>query len=90
MGTFYDADRISPRPTFTTGCYVALHLVRRFVEPRLGRAAAIPRVGIVTAGAALLFVQADFTGPFRWVDRRSESSWREWEITSYLSTHCLL
>ncbi len=41
-------------------CYVAIHLVRRFVEQRLGRVANIPRLGIVTAGAVALFMQADF------------------------------
>ena len=70
-------------------CYVALHLVRRFVEPRLGRAAAVPRVSIVTAGAVALLIQADFAGPFRTVDRNSESSLREWEITSYLGTRVM-
>ncbi len=70
-------------------CYVALHLVRRFVEPRLGRTASVPRVSIVTAGAVALLIQADFAGPFRTVDRKSEFSLREWEITSYLGTQVM-
>ena len=67
-------------------CYVALHLIRRFVEPRLGRAATIPRLGIIAAGVVVLLIQTDFTGPFRFVDWAGESSRRNWRIISYLGT----
>ncbi len=70
-------------------CYVAIHVVRRFVEAALGRAARIPRLGIVSAAAVVLFMQTDFAYPFRYVERVSESSWRDWEISSYGGTQVM-
>ena len=55
-------------------CYVAVWLVRRFLGPRLRRLSRIPTLGIVALGAAFLFAKADFTAPFRFVDRMSRST----------------
>ena len=65
-------------------CYVAIHFLRRFLGPRSALAANGVSVVIVVVGAVLLFTEADFTGPFRWVDGKSQSAHREWEVTSYL------
>ena len=64
-------------------CYVAVHVVRRLVEPALGRAVHVLQPGIVAAGVIVLLTQADFAYPFRYVDRASEASWSDWEISSY-------
>ena len=70
-------------------CFVAIHLIRRFIGARLPQAANIVSVGIVISGAAFLTGKADFTYPFRWVDRMSESTYREWEITSYMGVQVM-
>ena len=70
-------------------CYVAIYLVRRFIEPRSHRAADILRLGIVVVGAVFLFARADFTSPFRFVDSKSGSTDREWEVTSYMGTRVM-
>ncbi len=65
-------------------CYVAIHFIRRFIGPRSPRAANIVSVGIVVVGAVFLLTKADFAGPFRYVDRLSEWTGREWEVTSHM------
>ena len=55
-------------------CYVAVWFVRRFLGPRLRRVSRIPSLGIVVLGAAFLLATADFTAPFRFVDRMSRST----------------
>ncbi len=69
-------------------CYVAIHFVRRFVWPRWPQAANVLIVGIIAA-AIFLLAKADFTHPFRFVDRASGSTGREWEITSYTGTQVM-
>ncbi len=70
-------------------CYVAIHFVRRFIGPRWPRAANIVSVGIVVVGAVFLFAKADFAGPFRYVDWKSESTYREWEVTSHMGVQVM-
>ena len=64
-------------------CYVAVWFMRRFVEPRHG--SGIPSLGIV-AGAVFLFVTADFTAPFRFVDQKREETILEWRNSHYMGT----
>ena len=70
-------------------CYVAIYFIRRFIGPRSHRAANILSLGIVITGAAFLLEKADFTSPFRYVDWRSGSADREWEVTSYMGTQVM-
>ncbi len=66
------------------GCFVAIHLARRFVAPRSRRAATILSTGIVVIAAIILFIKTDFAGPFQYVDWHSDdTSFQEWEISSY-------
>ncbi len=70
-------------------CYVTVHFIRRFVGPKSRRAANILSLGIVIAGAIFfLFRPAGITS-FLDVDRASESSRWEWEITSYMGTQVM-
>ena len=64
-------------------CYVAIWLIRRFVGgvPLRGF-----RMGIVLIGVVHLFVTADFTGPFRFINSRASATDREWEVSSYAGT----
>ena len=55
-------------------CYAAIHFTRCFIGPRWPQAADVLSVGIVVVGAVFLLAKADFTGPFRDVDRKSEST----------------
>ena len=43
-------------------------------------------MGIVLIGVVHLFVTADFTGPFRFINSRASATDREWEVTSYAGT----
>ena len=70
-------------------CHVAIHFIRRCIGPGLPRAANILSVGIVVVGAAFLFAKADFTGPFRYVDRESESTRQKWMDTSYMGVQVM-
>ncbi len=70
-------------------CYVAIHFTRRFIGPRRPQAANILSVGIVVVGAVFLLTKADFTGPFRYVDWASESTYREWEVTSHMGVQVM-
>ena len=67
-------------------CYVSIYLIRRFIGSRSHRAANIVSLGVVVIGANSLLATMDFTRPFRLVDRASESSTREWEITSHIGS----
>ena len=68
-------------------CYVAIYLTRRFIEPRLPQAANIRNAGIFLVGAVFLFPKADFNGPLRFVDNRSEITLtRNWVVNSYMGT----
>ena len=70
-------------------CYVAIWLVRRFIGSRLQRASGILSLGIVASGAASLYATADFTAPFRFVDRKSEmpiSKLPEWNVANFMGT----
>ena len=55
-------------------CYVAIHFIRRFLDPKSPQAANLLSMGIIVVGAAFLFTRADFTGPFQFVDRLGEST----------------
>ena len=70
-------------------CHVAIHFIRRCIGPGSPRAANILSVGIVVVGAAFLFAKADFTGPFRYVDREIESTRQEWMDTSYMGVQVM-
>ena len=60
-----------------TLCYVALHLIRRFLGPGpcsgARRAYRDPRVWIFLAGMFFVFVKADFGRPYRYVDSTNEA-----------------
>ena len=70
-------------------CYIAIHFTRRFIGSRWPWAANVLIVGIVVVGAAFLLANADFTGPFRYADRESESTSREWEVTSHMGVQVM-
>ena len=71
-------------------CYVAGCFIRRFLDSRAPRAANLLSAGIVVVGAAFLFTGADFTGPFRFVDRLVEStSHRDMNVTSYMGVQVM-
>ena len=70
-------------------CYVAIHLVRRFVGPRSRRAADVLCLGIVVSGVVFLLARTDFASPFRFVDRAAGSTDREWEITSWMGARVM-
>ena len=55
-------------------CYVAIYFIRRYIRPGWRRTANLLSVGIVVAAAVFLLAKTDFTGPFRFVDRNSEST----------------
>ena len=40
-------------------------------------------MGIVVVGTAFLFTRADFTGPFRYVDREIEVTRQKWSVTAH-------
>ena len=63
-------------------CYVAIHFIRRFLDPKSPQAANLLSMGIVVAGTAFLLATADFTGPFRYVDRLGESTHRAWHVAA--------
>ena len=70
-------------------CYVAIHFIRRILDPRWPQAANVLSVGIVVVGAVFLLTKADFTGPFRYVDRESESTRQKWIDTSYMGVQVM-
>ena len=72
-----------------TRCYVAIHFTRRFIGPRWPQAANVLSVGIVVVGAVFLLTKADFTGPFRHVDREVESTRQKWMDTSYMGVRVM-
>ena len=51
-------------------CYVAIWLVRRFIERRSQRVSGILTLGLVVSGAASLYATTDFAAPFRYVDQK--------------------
>ena len=55
-------------------CYVAIYFIRRFIGSKSQHATNILSSGIVLAGAAFLFVMADFTEPFQRVEAISVST----------------
>ncbi len=63
--------------------FVVIHFVRRFVAPQSHRAANILSAGTVVIAAVILVTQANFAGPFQYVDRHSDTLYQEWEISSY-------
>ena len=63
-------------------CYVAIHFIRRFLDPRSPQAANLLSVGIVAVGAVFLLTKADFTEPFRYVDRAIESPRLKWSVAA--------
>ena len=70
--------------TIPVGCCVVIHFLRRLIGPRSALAANAASGVIVFVGAVFLFTEADFTGPFRYVDERSQSTHREREVTIYM------
>ena len=70
-------------------CYVAIHFIRRFLDPRWPQAANLLSMGIVVVGAAFLFTKADFTGPFQSVDRLGESTRRGMKDTSHMGVQVM-
>ena len=64
--------------------YIAICLIRRFIEPRRRIAANALSAGVVAIGAAVLLARADFAEPFRWVDRKSGSTEHHWEHAVYM------
>ena len=70
-------------------CHVAIHFIRRFLNPRSPQAANLLSMGIVVAGTAFLLATADFTGPFRYVDRLGEATSRTWGTTSHMGVQVM-
>ena len=70
-------------------CYVAIHFIRRFLDLEVARAANLVSVGIVVFGAVFLLTKADFTGPFRYVDRESGSTRQKWMGISYMGVQVM-
>ncbi len=70
-------------------CYVAIHFIRRFIGPRSPWAASLLSAGIILAAGVFLITKADFTGPFRYVDRASESTGQKWEDTSLMGVRVM-
>ena len=66
------------------GCYVAIHLLRRFIGPRSARVSNVSSVVILVVGAVLLFTKADFAGPFRYVEEHSQSTQWGWGVATYM------
>ena len=67
------------------GCYVAIHLLRRFIGPRSARVSNVSSVVILVVGAAFLFTKADFARPFRYVDEHSQSTTQwGWGVATYM------
>ena len=72
-------------------CYVAIYFIRRFIGSKSQPATNTLSSGIVLAGAAFLFVKADFTEPFqrveaisvstrtddKWIEAVSHNEWTE-------------
>ena len=70
-------------------CYVAIHFIRRFLDPRSPQAANLLSMGIVVVGTVFLLAKADFTGPFQFVNRESESTRQKWMDTSYMGVQVM-
>ena len=81
-------------------CYVAIYFIRRLIGSKSQHAANILSLGIVLAGAAFLFVKADFTEPFQRfeaisVSTRTEDKWikavsyNEWTEAVYGGTQLM-
>ena len=81
-------------------CYVAIYFIRRFIGSKSQPATNILSSGIVLAGAAFLFVKADFTEPFQRVEAISVStrtddkwikavSYNEWTEAVYGGTQLM-
>ena len=70
-------------------CYVAIHFIRRFLDPKSPQAANLLSMGIIVVGAAFLFTRADFTGPFQFVDRLGESTHPKMKVTSYMGVQVM-
>ena len=65
-------------------CFVLLYLLRRFVGVKWPQIANRLSLGVVSVTAVLLVVQADFSEPFRFVDRNSaDATTAETETSSY-------
>ena len=69
--------------------YVALLLIRRFVDPRRRIAANALSAGVVVIGAALLLGRAGFTEPFKWVDSNKTLTQLNLKTSSYLITQVM-
>ena len=70
-------------------CHVAIHFIRRFLDPKSPQAANLLRMGTVVVGAAFLFTKADFTGPFQLVDHLGESTRRGMKDTSHMGVQVM-
>ena len=70
-------------------CYVAIHFIRRFLDPKSPQAANLLSMGLIVVGAAFLFTRADFTGPFQFVDRFGESTHHGRKDTSYMGVRVM-
>ena len=73
-------------------CYVAFYVTRRTLGPRTPALARdLLAVGLVVAAAAvvLLLAYSHLLRPFRFVDTVSDSTVREWEMTSYMGTRIM-
>ncbi len=70
-------------------CYVAIHFIRRFLDPKSPRIANLLSMGIVVVGTAFLFTKADFTGPFRLVDRLGKSTRLKMKVISYMGVQVM-
>ena len=70
-------------------CHVAIHFIRRFLDPRSPQAANLLSMGIVVVGAVFLLAKADFMGPFQFVDRSGESTEHGMKNTSYMGVQVM-
>ena len=70
-------------------CYVAIHFIHRFLDPKSPQAANLLSMGLVVVGTAFLFTRTDFAGPFQFVDRLGESTHLKMKGTSYMGVQVM-
>ena len=69
--------------------YIAIYLIHRFVDPRLRATANVLSVCVAVIGAAVLLRSADFSAPFRWVDRVIGSSQIGGGVATYMGVQVM-
>ena len=65
-------------------CCVGIYLVRRFVAPKLPRAADVLRLAAIAAAVAVLAAKVDFAAPFRAVDAARDDLKKNQNVHVYM------